>query len=159
MSFAQHEGLSIVHRPEAYGSPRYQALIASLGNNSSCGSLVYDRSVSGGCWELEGLDVREDVQGIGIGKALLQSFARQIGSGQRVRAVIIHEDTVEALDKKYKAVGAKGEYNVPVEELGDVPIVKILNSGNIDVDTITITPNILGPEESPYEIELLGRAR
>ncbi len=159
MSVAQQEIPNIVYRPEAYGSPRYETLIASLGDNPSCGSLVYDRSVSGGCWDLEGLDVEEDVQGIGIGKALLQSFAKRIGAGQPVRAVIIHDDTVGMLAEKYKEAGAEGRYSVPEEELTELPIVRILNSGNIDVKVITVAPNPLDSRYSPFDIELWGKTR
>lgn len=153
---AQQE-IRIVHRPEAYGSPSYVTLEYFLGNNS-CGSLVYYRSVSGGYCELEGLNVGEDVQRMEIGKALLQDFAIRVGAGQLVRAVIFNEDTVGMLAQKYKAAGVTGRYSVPKEELGELPFVRILDSGNIGVETIIVTPEPVDSKD-PYEIVLWGRTR
>lgn len=156
---AQHEipSISIVYRPEAYGSPSYKTLTALEGNEYH-GRLIYCWSDSGKYWELEELDVREDVQRMGIGKALLKDFTRRVGAGQLVRAVIFHKDTVGMLAEKYKVAGVAGRYSVPEEELGELPFVGILDSGNIDDKTITVTPK---PVDSkyPYEIVLLGKTR
>lgn len=159
---AQQE-IRIAHRSEGWGSPWNVTLTASVGDEYS-GRLIYHRSVGSECWELEGLDfiegldIREEAQIIETEKALLQFFAERVGAGQLVRAVIFQDHT-GMLAQKYMKAGVEGGYSVPKGEFSGIPFVKILDSGNIDVETITVAPpNPLNPKV-PYEIELWGRTR
>lgn len=157
MSLARQENPTIVHGLEFQIGP-IEYLRAYV-NGAHVGSLIYYKDYENGGWGLEDLGVREEFRGQGIARSLLRAFVGEVGRGQPVRGIFSHDETVDFLGRRYIAVGASGQYQVPEAELAGIPIVKVLSSGEIDVLKVTVIPDPPGEEFEPYEIAFSGRTR
>lgn len=89
-------------------------------------------------WELEEIRVVEGNQRRGIGKRLLADFVEK-HPGQPVQGTVIHDDTYNLLAREYGSlVPEEGNFVVPLEKLPEIPIVRILTSGGIQVESVEI---------------------
>lgn len=121
-----------------------RVLISAYTVEGSVGSVDYLNNVNRSHAEIGFLSVSEKFQGLGIARSLIGEMANDLGSGRIVRAVIIHDPTFEYLEGLNPRLTAAVNLSYTFskrEQIGDIPIVRIFESGGIHVLRVRVNYN------------------
>ncbi|MBP9716959.1 MAG: GNAT family N-acetyltransferase [Candidatus Levybacteria bacterium] len=145
----------IVHR---YEDPyKHAGSLKAFVGNERVGYMEYSRNYETSGWNLDFVIVNDNIQGKGVGKALIRSFVDQVGSGQKVSATIIHEATYQTLVDRY-GIGSPGDTTeVPEEDYPSLALVRGLKMCGIEVTKISVGLNLPEIEDINCNVALEGR--
>lgn len=146
--------VEIIHK----GNGHNETLIA-IENHHVIGSFPYTLPKGGNTpIKIDLLAVNIEHQGKGIARLLVEDFVRRVGSGRRIRGIIIHEQSLKFLGSfcppDTTASITKSIINLSILE--NVPIVKVLKSGGIITENISVTYDVNSHDFSVYEARLRG---
>lgn len=138
------------------GSSKYYHQLIASDATGDLGYLTYEYDPSENVYHLEDVQLYSNApHRRGIGSKLIADFAQRVGPGKHFFGAITHDESFDKVTQQYgNQVLPTQPFPVPVADLPNIPIVHVLERGNVRVDSMTIS-RISDPNFPDIHFEVL----